>query len=406
MYSNGFSLIKNRPITVEEVLSSAGSSKGTAAQSMRSLRKVHMTVIGTTGAAPISARQRKTTAVPETRRRGSQCLALARRESKEPEVYYAGPAKTDNSGQFGPRDHIAFRYEVRQVIGEGTFSQVLAAIDHKTGTRVAVKVLKDLDATYSHSLREIEILEGLQRAFKEENRCVELLESFAFRGHKVMVLPLYHRTLRAALPELSLPLITSVLQQLVAALAQVHSKNIIHSDLKPDNIMFTSARQDTVKIIDFGSACSGKELLFQRIQSRYYRAPEVILGCKYTTAVDMWSLGCIAVELLTNYPPFVGKNEKQQIYSMVQACGLPPVELLRHASRAKEFFCSRHQLRFPFADSAEVWTANLGQLAGVSAELHDFVMSCFEWLPSRRLTAARALTHALFQESRSNTSTK
>lgn len=79
----------------------------------------------------------------------------------------------------------------------------------------------------------------------------------------------------------------------------IHSLRLIHCDLKPENILMKSYSKCQVKIIDFGSSCFIHDHLSSYVQSRSYRAPEVIIGCKYDYKIDMWSLGCILAELWT-----------------------------------------------------------------------------------------------------------
>lgn len=80
--------------------------------------------------------------------------------------------------------------------------------------------------------------------------------------------------------------------------------------MKPENIMLKAKGKSSIKIIDFGSACNIDEDHFNYIQSLYYWAPEVILGQFYTPAMDMWSFGCIILELKLGYPIFKGANDK------------------------------------------------------------------------------------------------
>ena len=107
---------------------------------------------------------------------------------------------------------------------------------------------------------------------------------------------------------LSLGLIRHFAVQILVSLQFLHSLNIIHCDLKPENILLKQPNRSAVKVIDFGSSCLEDERLYTYIQSRFYRAPEVILGLPYSTAIDMWSLGCILAELYTGYPIFPGES--------------------------------------------------------------------------------------------------
>ncbi len=84
---------------------------------------------------------------------------------------------------------------------------------------------------------------------------------------------------------------------------------MIHCDLKPENILLKQANKSGIKIIDFGSSCLWNQRIYTYIQSRFYRAPEIILGIPYTCAIDMWSFGCILAELYSGYPLFPGESE-------------------------------------------------------------------------------------------------
>ena len=98
---------------------------------------------------------------------------------------------------------------------------------------------------------------------------------------------------------------------------------IVHCDLKPENVIFTSDAKNEVKIVDLGSACSRKERGFAYVCSRYYRAPEMVLSRKadYTCAVDMWSLGCITAELYNGLPLFLASSQNELIEYQSLYCG-------------------------------------------------------------------------------------
>ena len=102
---------------------------------------------------------------------------------------------------------------------------------------------------------------------------------------------------------ISLNSIRFITKQILEETEQIHNSNIIHCDLKPENILLKIVKENnikgeiSIKLTDFGSACDKNNPMFKYIQSRFYRAPEVILGLPYTTAIDIWSIGLIAVEL-------------------------------------------------------------------------------------------------------------
>ena len=101
---------------------------------------------------------------------------------------------------------------------------------------------------------------------------------------------------------------------MLAGISDCHMKRIIHRDLKPSNILLNESCD--LQICDFGlsrnlSIEKGEDLT-EYVVTRFYRAPEIMLGISYTTAIDMWSFGCIVIELYTGYPIFPGESEKEQ----------------------------------------------------------------------------------------------
>lgn len=113
---------------------------------------------------------------------------------------------------------------------------------------------------------------------------------------------------------------------------------IIHCDLKPENILLCNPKRSAIKIVDFGSSCQLGQRIYQYIQSRFYRSPEVLFGIPYDLAIDMWSLGCILVEMHTGEPLFSGANEVDQVNKIVEVLGIPPKHVLDQAPKVKKFF--------------------------------------------------------------------
>ena len=104
--------------------------------------------------------------------------------------------------------------------------------------------------------------------------------------------------------------------------------------MKPENILLRSPDKSGIKIIDFGSSCFKNERIYTYIQSRFYRAPEVILRLPYSEKVDMWSFGCILVELYTGEPLFPGNNEQEQLEYIMKYAEFLIKALLRIAESA------------------------------------------------------------------------
>jgi dual specificity tyrosine-phosphorylation-regulated kinase 2/3/4 len=96
-----------------------------------------------------------------------------------------------------------------------------------------------------------------------------------------------------------------------------------------------------LQVIDFGSSCYEHQRVYTYIQSRFYRAPEVILGGRYGMPIDMWSLGCILAELLTGYPLLPGEDEGDQLACVIELIGMPPKSVLEQSKRARNFVSSK-----------------------------------------------------------------
>ncbi|GMM36320.1 hypothetical protein DASC09_036450 [Saccharomycopsis crataegensis] len=227
-------------------------------------------------------------------------------------------------------DHVDYRYEILQVLGRGSFGNVLRCKDHKSGKIVAIKVIKN-DMQWSlQAVYEIKVLKNLNDGItdKEDHGILKYIDHFNFRSHMCIVTELLSvdlfQTIQASqFQGMSVPLVMTWTHQIFEALKFIHSHNIIHCDLKPENIMLYRPDRLDIKLIDFGSACYVNETSYSYIQSRYYRSPEVLLGARYATAIDIWSAGCIVGELVRGDPIFAGNNEKEQLAMWIELLGAP-----------------------------------------------------------------------------------
>ena len=107
---------------------------------------------------------------------------------------------------------------------------------------------------------------------------------------------------------------------------------IIHCDLKPENILLKEPNKSGIKIIDFGSSTFHDERVYTYIQSRFYRAPEIMLGIPYDCAIDMWSFGCIVSEMLLGFPLFANEASTYQQLLEVPRAILPQLCAIRRNS--------------------------------------------------------------------------
>lgn len=126
--------------------------------------------------------------------------------------------------------------------------------------------------------------------------------------------------------------------QLMSGLKYMKQLGIIHCDLKPENILLKQKDKSGIVIADFGSGTLDEEIVYTYIQSRFYRAPEIMLGVfPYTQAIDMWSMGCIMIELFTGFPLFPGTNEREQLQLIIDVIGMVPGGVLQVSQRKHLF---------------------------------------------------------------------
>ncbi|KAJ3447156.1 homeodomain interacting protein kinase isoform a [Anaeramoeba flamelloides] len=235
------------------------------------------------------------------------------------------------------------QYVVIDLLGSGTFGQVVNCRNLYTKQQVAIKVIKNLPAFFHQSLTEIEILKEINRYGNENKKCIKFHHHFMHKNHLCLVFECLYINLFEVIQMnkykgLTLNLIRSFTKQILEALVLLYDTGIIHSDLKPENILLENDSSISIKLIDFGSACLLHNKIYTYSQTRFYRSPEVILGNSYTQAIDMWSLGCIIAELFIGLPLFPGVNQYDQLSRIIQMIGKIPDEMLKQGSEAGKYF--------------------------------------------------------------------
>eukprot|EP00057_Strongylocentrotus_purpuratus_P026801 XP_011681275.1 PREDICTED: dual specificity tyrosine-phosphorylation-regulated kinase 1A [Strongylocentrotus purpuratus] len=238
------------------------------------------------------------------------------------------------------------RYEIDSLIGKGSFGQVAKAYDHQEQEYVAIKIIKNKKPFLNQAQIEVRLLELMNKHDADSKYyIVKLKRHFMFRNHLCLVFELLSYNLYDLLRNtnfrgVSLNLTRKFAQQMCTALLFLATPelNIIHCDLKPENILLCNPKRSAIKIIDFGSSCQLGQRIYQYIQSRFYRSPEVLLGISYDMAIDMWSLGCILVEMHTGEPLFSGSNELDQMNKIIEVLGMPPNHIIEQAPKAHKYF--------------------------------------------------------------------
>ncbi|CAH8489968.1 unnamed protein product [Schistosoma rodhaini] len=328
----------------------------------------------------------------------------------------------DDQGSYihSAHDHVAYRYEVLKILGRGSFGQVVKAYDHKDGVYVALKMVRNERRFTNQATEEIRILEQLKKQDVDNTRnVVHISEHFTFRGHvcitfELLSINLYELIKRSKFQGFPLPLVRKFAHSILVCLDMLHRNKIIHCDLKPENILLKQQGRSGIKVIDFGSSCYESQRLYTYIQSRFYRAPEVILGCKYGLPIDMWSFGCILAELLTGAPIFPGEDEGDQLACIIELLGMPPQKLLDQCRRVRSFFSATYGYpRYCMAMDANgcvvLRSSNTkrGKIRGTPGSRSlvtalkgcedtvflDFIRKCLRWTPEERMTPREAFKH-------------
>jgi len=305
-------------------------------------------------------------------------------------------------------DHIAYRYEVQKMLGKGSFGQVVRCYDHKNKECIAMKIIRNQKRFQRQGKVEIKVLRHILKHDPDESsNCVHIQKCFMFRNHICLVFDLLSVNLYELLKSskfkgFSLSLVRRFAVQLLETLSFLERNHIIHCDLKPENVLLRSPNKSRITVIDFGSSCFETDRVYTYIQSRFYRAPEIMLGIPYTCSIDIWSLGCCVAELHSGRPLFAGENEKEQLACIIEIKGSPPASLLKAATRKKLFFDeednylevvnTKGRRRIPNSRSLEE------KLGSSDPKLLDFLRRCLEWDPSTRIKPQEALMHPWITE--------
>uniref|UniRef100_A0A669CMQ7 Protein kinase domain-containing protein n=1 Tax=Oreochromis niloticus TaxID=8128 RepID=A0A669CMQ7_ORENI len=235
----------------------------------------------------------------------------------------ANPSSSEDDLEITEGTILGDHHVVEAFLGEGGFGLVTRCRDTKNNQTVAIKVNKSDPEILQQAKLEIFILEQLRRLDPDRCNIVEW-NGYFLDGERIC---LNFEVLDQSLSDYigdrnnqGLPIreLRPILHQLANALFHLGSVGIVHADLKPGNIMVVNRHESPVKVklIDFGLACPASALIpGDRVGTVGYIAPEVMLGIPYNEAIDMWSLGLVAVELATGVPLYPGEDDYDDNYN-------------------------------------------------------------------------------------------
>ncbi len=249
---------------------------------------------------------------------------------------------------------IAGRYKVTEFLGSAAFSKVVHAVDVVTQGHYCLKIIENNKDYFDQSLDEIKILRYINaNGDCDEHNILKLHDFFYYTEHLILVTELLKDNLyeyyRFNLETESVPFfdvnrLKPVSWQMLTALNFIHEKKVIHCDVKPENIMIKSYSRSLFKLIDFGSACFVHDHLSSYVQSRFYRAPEIILGCHYDYKIDIWALGCVLVELFTGRVLFQANSMSAIIARIINIIGPLPKWMLKKGKQIDKYFVNEYVL--------------------------------------------------------------
>jgi cyclin-dependent kinase len=289
------------------------------------------------------------------------------------------------------------RYQRLEKIGEGTYGQVYKAKDRISDTIIALKRIRleaEDEGIPSTAIREISLLKELRHP-----NIVRLYDVVHSDRKLTLVFEYLDQDLKKYLDVcesgIELPIVKSFLFQLLTGIAYCHHHRVLHRDLKPQNLLIN--REGELKLADFGLARAfgiPVRSYTHEVVTLWYRAPDVLLGStKYSTPIDMWSVGCIFAEMVKGSPLFTGTSEETQLDAIFRVLGPP-------------------EITFPSITKLPGWNP---QLIANIREDHSGLRETFEskhlcengtdlvfrmlvYDPSRRITAQEARSHPYFDD--------
>jgi len=284
------------------------------------------------------------------------------------------------------------RYQKIEKVGEGTYGVVYKAKDINSGQIVALKKIRleaEDEGVPSTAIREISLLKEL----KDDN-IVRLLDIVHADQKLYLVfefldvdLKRYIETGNQNRTPISLQIVKKFTYQLTSGLLYCHSHRILHRDLKPQNLLID--KRDNLKLADFGLARAfgiPMRTYTHEVVTLWYRAPEVLLGSRhYSTAIDMWSVGCIFAEMaMQGVPLFPGDSEIDQIFKIFRILGTPNEEIWPSVSSLPDY-----KPTFPQWSRQDV-----ARIVSTLDETGiDMLKRTLTYDSAKRLSAKRALAH-------------
>ena len=356
----------------------------------------------------------------------------------------------------GPND----RFKILAPLGEGTFGKVLECYDRVKQEYCAVKVIRNVPKYKAAAKIEVDVLKEIgRRDERDEFHCIRLKESFEHEGHACLMFDMYGLSLFDFMKKnhykpFSLALVQKFAKQLIKAVAFMHELKMTHTDLKPENVLLeapgyvrvvsgdvnnannnaanaaTAAAVATtttttsactikvpvtsaIKLIDFGSTTLEDQYHSTIVSTRHYRAPEIILGTGWSYPCDMWSIGCILIELLTGDALFQTHENIEHLAMMRNVLGHMHTDVIKRSSKEtieKYFNSETYELSWPegakdieseravqAVQPLDIMIRERFECEETGTLLRHLLSRLLEYDPDTRITAKDALNHGFFR---------
>ncbi|KAL1410904.1 U4/U6 small nuclear ribonucleoprotein prp4 [Vanrija albida] len=331
------------------------------------------------------------------------------------------------------------RYELTYTLGKGMFSavvkaKVLKAVGQErrqdvVGKEVAIKLMRSQESMYVAGRKEAQILKLLNDADPEDKKHIVRMErTFEHKGHLAIVTESLSMNLRDVIKRfgkdvgLNMRAVRAYAHQMLLALSLMRKCNIVHADIKPDNVL-VSENKAVLKVCDLGTAADVSEgEVTPYLVSRFYRAPEIILGLPYDFAIDVWAIGCTLFELYTGKILFPGRSNNHMLLLMMEVKGKIPHRMIKKSSLGNMHFDENNNFisiekdRITGADVVKTLTiskatrdmrSRIMPHSSVQAKMKedelkqlqafvDLLDKCLQLDPVRRISPREALLHPFF----------
>lgn len=286
------------------------------------------------------------------------------------------------------------RYQKLEKIGEGTYGVVYKAKDRITNEIIALKKIRleaEDEGIPSTAIREISLLKQLQHP-----NIVRLYDVVHTERKLTLVFEYLDQDLKKYLDVceggLEANILKSFLYQLLRGVAYCHHHRVLHRDLKPQNLLIN--REGELKLADFGLARAfgiPVRSYTHEVVTLWYRAPDVLMGSrKYSTPVDIWSIGCIFAEMATGRPLLTGTSESDQLARIFRQMGTPTLAMYPGLQELPDYRADVIQYAVP--DSLDHLVPGLDPV-GV-----DLLSNMLVYDPQRRVSAKDAMEHPYFED--------